>query len=176
LAVFLEAIKTALQKQMMLAFQYTDRTFQTSNRIIEPYKLILKENHWYLQGYCLAKQDFRLFKLSRVSNLKMMNETFTPRVLPPAVSGFIDGMSERQTIIKLLIHESIRDRLLDYCSSEHMEPYTDNRFIVHFPFIADDFGYNLLLGFGDKCECIEPLEVRAEVIRRINNLAELYKP
>lgn len=175
LPVFLENIKTALQKQVHLSFQYSDRNFRISNRIIEPYKLILKDSHWYLQGFCLDNQGFRLFKLSRMSGLKVLNETFIQRELPPPVSEFSDKMTKKQTTIKLLIHESIRDRLLDYCSSEHMEPCGDDRFIVDFPFIADDFGYNLIFSFGDKCECLEPPEVRAEIIRRIENLAALYE-
>ena len=64
--MFLEMIKTALQKHSLLSFQYSDRKGQISTRKIEPYKLALKENHWYVQGFCLHKQDFRLFKLSRI--------------------------------------------------------------------------------------------------------------
>jgi predicted DNA-binding transcriptional regulator YafY len=172
---FLDMIKTAFQKQALLSFQYSDRKGQMSNRKIEPYKLALKDNHWYIQGFCLGKQDFRLFKLSRMSNLEMLDVTFIRRELPTAVSQFTDIMSKKQSVIKLLIHESIRDRLLDYCGSEHIMPYGDNQFIVHFPFIADDFGYNLLFSFGDKCKCLEPPDVRAEFIRRIGNLSKLYE-
>lgn len=172
---FLDMIKTALQKQAVLSFHYSDRKGQMSVRKIEPYKLALKENHWYIQGFCLNKQDFRLFKLSRISNLEMLDATFVRRELPAAISEFTNIMSKKQSVIKLLIHESIKDRLLDYCSSEHIIAYEDNQFIVHFPFIADDFGYNLLFSFGDKCECLEPPEVRAEMIRRIRNMSKLYE-
>ncbi|MET3211481.1 UNVERIFIED_CONTAM: putative DNA-binding transcriptional regulator YafY [Paenibacillus sp. PvR008] len=172
---FLDMIKKALQKQAVLSFHYSDRKGQMSVRKIEPYKLALKENHWYIQGFCLNKQDFRLFKLSRISNLEMLDATFVRRELPAAISEFTNIMSKKQSVIKLLIHESIKDRLLDYCSSEHIIAYEDNQFIVHFPFIADDFGYNLLFSFGDKCECLEPPEVRAEMIRRIRNMSKLYE-
>ncbi|MGM1047256.1 MAG: helix-turn-helix transcriptional regulator [Bacillota bacterium] len=173
--LFLDVIKSSLQKQTLLSFQYSDRKGNISNRKIEPYKLALKDNHWYVQGFCLEKQDFRLFKLSRISNLIMLDEIFIPRKLPTSISEFTDVMAKKQTEIKLLIHESILDRVQDYCSSEHIIPYGDNQFIVRFPFITDDFGYNLLFSFGDKCECLEPLEVRAEMIRRIENMIKLYK-
>ncbi|WP_025684647.1 helix-turn-helix transcriptional regulator [Paenibacillus maysiensis] len=175
LQMFLEMIKTAFQKHSLLSFQYSDRKGQMSTRKIEPYKLALKENHWYVQGFCLHKQDFRLFKLSRMSHLEVLDKTFTRRELPESVSEFTSIMSQRQRPIQLLIHETLRDRMLDYCSSEHITPYGDHHFIVHFPFIADDFGYHLLLSFGDQCEYLEPPDIRAEMIRRIERMSQRYK-
>lgn len=175
LPALLETIKTAMQKQMHLSFQYSDRNNHTSHRKIEAYKLMLKDNHWYLQGFCLDRQDFRLFKLSRMSELEMLKETFVLRELPPIVSKFTHQMADKQTSITLRIHESIKDKVLDYCSNEHMEPFGNEQFLVRFPFIADDFGYNLLFSFGDKCECLEPPEVRTEMIRKIENLSMLYE-
>lgn len=46
--------------------------------------------------------------------------------------------------------------------------------MVDFPFLEDEFGYNLLLSLGDKCECLEPAHVRDEVITRIKNLLKVY--
>ncbi|OAB44698.1 helix-turn-helix transcriptional regulator [Paenibacillus glacialis] len=173
--LFLDVIKISFQKQNLLSFLYSDRKGNISSRKIEPYKLVLKENHWYVQGFCLEKQDFRLFKLFRISNLIMLDEIFIPRKLPTTISEFTDVMTKKQTEIKLLIHESILDWVQHYCSSEHIIPYGDNQFIVHFPFIVDDFGYSLLFSFGDKCECLEPLEVRTEMIRRVRNMKKLYE-
>lgn len=64
IAAYLKTIKTALQKQKLLSFHYSDRYNNVSARTIEPYRLILKDNHWYIHGYCHERQDFRLFKLS----------------------------------------------------------------------------------------------------------------
>ena len=36
-------------------------------RFVEPYQLILKSNHWYFQGYCHTRNDYRLFRLSRMT-------------------------------------------------------------------------------------------------------------
>ena len=43
------------------------------------------------------------------------------------------------------------------------------------PFIENDYYYGILLGFGDKCECLEPLSIRAEMKRRIQNIAAIYE-
>jgi predicted DNA-binding transcriptional regulator YafY len=64
--------------------------------------------------------------------------------------------------------------MVEHCGEENIEVYGDNKLIVSFPFVEDEFGYNLLLGFGDKCECLEPAHVREEIVRRINNLLKNY--
>ena len=79
-----------------------------------------------------------------------------------------------QKDIKIRIHQSVMDRVLDYCTYEHFSPDGDARYIVRFPFIENEYYYNILLGFGDKCECLEPLLIRTEMKRRIQDIAKIY--
>lgn len=171
----MEIIKNALQKQVLLSFNYSDRKGAISLRQVEPYRLILKGNHWYLQAYCRGRKDFRLFKLSRMEELVILGERFEPRELPEFSSEFSKEMAGRQFNILLRIHESIKDNVLDYCNREQITPCGNEQYLVQLPFIADDAGYNLLFSFGDKCECIEPQEVRMEMLGRIRQLASLYE-
>jgi predicted DNA-binding transcriptional regulator YafY len=60
-------------------------------------------------------------------------------------------------------------------TSETRSVEVDNKFIAYFPFIEDDFSYGMILRLGDKCECLEPENVRLEVIRRVENLLSIYK-
>lgn len=171
---YLNMAKTALQEQRILSFGYSDRYGNISTRTIEPHQLILKDNYWYIQGFCFAKNDFRLFKLSRISDLKLSENTFVPRAFHRPLSGFTEKMSQRQSDIKLRVHKSIMDKVLEYCSFERFSKEIDGYYVVDFPFINDDFGYNLLFSFGDKCECLEPDNVRCEMKRRIKHIAALY--
>ena len=84
-------------------------------------------------------------------------------------------LAAMQTNIKIRIHHSIMDRVLDYCTIEHFTPDGEEHYIVSFPFIENDFYYEILLSFGDKCECLEPNRVREEMKGRIQDIAGLYK-
>ena len=77
--------------------------------------------------------------------------------------------------IKIRIHYSIMDRVLDYCSYEQFTPDGDEYYIVSFPFIEKAYYYDMLLSFGKQCECLEPPHVRAEMRRRIQEIAHLYE-
>ncbi|MFZ5967324.1 MAG: helix-turn-helix transcriptional regulator [Bacillota bacterium] len=171
----LERIKKALNEGKYLSFKYSDRSNKKSHRTVEPYQLVLKTSNWYLRGYCTSKQDFRIFKLSRISALEILDETFIPREFNPKPLDGSDWIEKRIITIKLLVDESLGERMVEFCGEENVEPYGNNKLIVNFPFVEDELGYNLLLSFGNKCECLEPENVRGEIIRRIKDLLDVYK-
>lgn len=171
---YLEMIKEGLQENKLLSFEYVAHHGNRTKRIVEPYQLVLKGSHWYLQAYCRKRNDFRLFRLSRMSNLQMQEEIFTPRHYQKPQLDFDDILTSMQTKIKLRIHKSVMDRVLDFCSYEDFSPDDDGYYIVDFPFVENEYHYDILLGFGDKCECLEPVQIREKMKRRIQDMAALY--
>ena len=172
---YLAIIKTALQESKLLSFEYADRYGNKTARTAEPYQLVLKSSHWYWQAYCLKRNEFRLFRLSRTSNLQIQEEFFVPREYQKPQLDFTDRLATMQTNINIRIHQSVMDRVLDYCTYEHFSPDGDEHYIVSFPFIENDYYYNILFGFGDKCECLDPLHIRTEMKRRIHDIATIYE-
>lgn len=170
-----ERIKTALQENRLLSFHYTAHHGDKTARTAEPYQLVWKSNHWYLQGYCHKRNDFRLFRLSRMADLQLQEETFVPRELQKPQLDFAGMLETMQTTIKLRIHRSVLDRVLDYCSFEDVSPDGGEHYIVRFPFLENEYYYDILLSFGNQCECLEPPQIRAEMKRRIQEIAALYE-
>lgn len=173
--LYLKIIKTALQESRLLSFEYVAHRGERTTRTVEPYQLVLKNNHWYFQGYCYKRNDFRLFRLSRISNLQIEKETFIPRDFPKTSLDFEEIFENVPIRIKLRVHKSVMDRVLDYCPYEHFSPAGDEYYIVDFPFIENDYNYDILLSFGTKCECLAPLHIRTEMKRKIHDLTTIYK-
>ena len=172
---YLEMIQTALQDCRLLSFEYTAHRGNKTVRTVEPYQLVLKSGHWYFYGYCYRRTDYRLFRLSRMSNLKMKPDTFVPRSYQKPILEFEELLTAMQTEVKIRIHKSILDRVLEYCAQDHFVPDGEEHYFVNFPFIENEYYYDILLGFGDKCECLEPLHIRAEMKRKIQNIAAMYR-
>lgn len=171
----LEMIRTALEEHKLLSFDYIGHHGKQTTRSVEPYQLVVKSSHWYLQAYCHQRNDFRLFKLSRMLNLKMQEQTFTPRAYQKPPLNFNDMAATLQTDIKLRIHRSIMDRVLKYCPYERFSPDGDIDYIVNFPFIENDYHYDILLSFGEQCQCLEPAHVREEMKQKLRRIAALYE-
>lgn len=172
---YLNRVKTALAENRLLSFDYVDRHGNKTTRTAEPYQLVLKSSHWYFQGYCLTRNDFRLFRLTRTSNLKIEKETFTPRNPPKPILDFAETLETLQTRIKIRIHKSVMDRVIDFCAYDQLTPDGEEHYMADFPFIENEYYYNMLFSFGERCECLAPPHVRAEMKRRIQGLASLYE-
>lgn len=172
---YLELIKTAMQERRLLSFAYMDGHGNRSQRLAEPYQLVLKGNHWYVQGYCRERNDYRLFRLSRMTGLRMLRETYAPRDYQKPVLDFDKTLETMRTDITLRVHRSVLDRVLEHCTEDRVTADGEDYFLVRYPFVERDYYYDLLLGFGAQCECLAPAHVRAELRRRCRALAALYE-
>ena len=104
----------------------------------------------------------------------MRQKTFIPRDYQKPILDFEEILTAMQTEIKIRIHKSILDRVLEYCTYNHFMPDGDEHYVVDFPFIENEYYYDILLGFGGKCECVEPPHIRKEMKRRIYDIAAIY--
>ncbi|MDY6396296.1 MAG: YafY family protein [Treponema sp.] len=170
----LEIIKKALQENMLLIFTYIDGHGTKTSRTVEPYQLVFKSRAWYVQTFCRLKNDYRLFRLSRMTELKMLEETFTPREYQKPFLDFEETARSLQTDIKIRIHKSVLDRILDFCPYERLSQDGEDYYLADYPFFDSDYYYDMLLSLGDKCEILEPAHVREKLKQKIKNLAEIY--
>lgn len=171
---YLQMIKAALEDYKLLSFEYIAHHGNKTVRTVEPYQLVLKSGHWYFYGYCYSRSDYRLFRLSRMSDLQMKQETFAPRNYQKPILDFEEIIETMQTEIKIRIHKSVLDRVLEFCTYDHFLPDGDEHYIVNFPFIENEYCYDILLSFGDKCECLEPLHIRAKMRQKIYDMVAIY--
>ncbi len=72
-------LKHAADRRKSVRMQYIDRHEYPSERLFDPYCVALKEGAWYVYGFCHTRQDFRLFKVSRITNLFNTQLTFEIR-------------------------------------------------------------------------------------------------
>ena len=174
IAQHLDTIKEALQQSRLLSFTYTDGHGNRTERTVEPVQLVLKSNHWYVHAFCRSRNAFRLFRLSRMSELHMLDEAFALRDCPKPTLELDELPEALQTDIRLRVHASGLDRVLDFCPPERVTPDGTEHYLVNYPFIERDYFYDMLLSFGDKCVCLAPEHVRDELRCRIQRMARIY--
>lgn len=173
---FLETIKSGMERHQLLRFDYSDNQGMKTTRTVEPYRLVLKEISWYLQAFCLERNDFRTFKLSRISHLDLLEKAFTPREFQPKPLGKEPFYGKKWTTITLKVTYKVMEQLVDkFGQLDFIETPEVDKIIVEFPFMEDDFGYHLLMGFGNQCECLGPDHVRDELKRRFEELLHIYQ-
>ncbi len=76
----IEAIKQAISRKISLDFSITIKgRAETQSRT---YHLVFKWSAWYVFAYCLDRMDYRLFKLNRLWDLELTEESYLPARFP----------------------------------------------------------------------------------------------
>ena len=84
----IERIQGAIEQHRTIRFTYFSPKGE-SVRTVEPYYLVFHWSTWYVWGWCRMREDFRLFKLNRTTDLAA-GEPFEPRSgadLPNQIPG-----------------------------------------------------------------------------------------
>ena len=65
-----------------LRFDYRKHDGEESRREVEPYRVVRSGARWYLVGWDLSRQDWRSFRVDRMTPKIPTGPRFTPRELP----------------------------------------------------------------------------------------------
>ena len=110
-----------------LAIRYTARDREPSTRSVEPHRLVPLGRRWYLVAYDLDRQDWRSFRLDRLSEPRTTGVRFRPRELPAAdAAEFVRyGMRDLPAghAVEAVVEadaEQVRARVGRWCTVEPM--------------------------------------------------------
>ena len=164
-------IKSAILSKNIVSFTYFSSNEEETNRIVKPVRLLFKSQDWYLYAFCLLRNDFRYFKLSRIKNLDIHTEKFD--------DSFEDAILKKEmphenTVhIKVKFDRKVAFRVYDEINGEIIEDDEGNLYAeIEIP---NDYNlFNYIFSFGDGAEVLEPKEIRMQIKEMINKMAEKY--
>jgi predicted DNA-binding transcriptional regulator YafY len=78
----LMVIAAACRDGECLRFSYRSRDGTDSRRVVEPHALVNLGRRWYLVGWDRNREDWRTFRVDRLSRAPTAGDHFTPRKLP----------------------------------------------------------------------------------------------
>lgn len=103
-------LKTAILSSNIIIFEYMNSYGERSKRVVEPIQIFFKEKSWYLKAYCTEKKDFRSFKIIRMKNIELTQQTFTRKV--QKVQN-IEFLNENMITLKLKFSKTVSNRVYD---------------------------------------------------------------
>ncbi len=170
----IEIMKTALEEKRLLHFEYRDFKNRKSHREIEPYRLLLKGEDWYIQGYCLNRNDYRTFKLLRIQNLSILDTNFQLRDFPAERLDDTQINDKSMVPVRLRVHEDIRDLIVARFGENCLTPDGASHYYADIYLPIDDMACRYLMGFGNKCKCLEPEELRERMSKMVGEVYKFY--
>ena len=172
---FFNQLKTAILEQRIAEFDYYDSKGDKSFRSIEPIQLWFKSKSWYLKGFCLTKQDIRLYKLSRIKNLVVTDAYFNKRDLAAKPDSPMQKKDKSQmAMLKLRIEPELAFRAYDDFDESEVERQADGSFLITVPNIEENWVRGFLLSYGKHIEVLEPESVRNILKEESENIMKKY--
>jgi predicted DNA-binding transcriptional regulator YafY len=117
----------------------------------------------------------RVFKLARMHKLQVLKETFTPREFPPLPMDGADWMNQEVVPVTIRVNLSIMDQVIERYGESNIINTEGNTCLASFPIAHNEYGYDRLLRFGDKCEVISPPEVRDGFRSYVQRILQQYE-
>ncbi len=167
-----DVLKTAVIQCREIKIVYENTKSERSKRIIQPLKLFYKSKEWYVKAFCTEKQDFRMFKLNRILELELLENTFIPRPYPEQKNN-LEKLCSR---IVLLFSKEVAYRVYDEFDESQIEYQKNGDLIACAEMPVDTWLIGYLLSFGAYVEIIEPTYLKAVLAAQAQEIYKKNKP
>ena len=168
----IELIKRAVLEVRLIEFDYFYEKGR-SRRRIEPYFVIFQWAAWYVFGFCLERQDWRMFKLTRLWDLRSCDERYTLRDIPPDKRDF-NARFTGDKKLAALFDPSVKYQLIETygldCYTE-----TDDGLFLEIGFTNRDYLISWLIGFGGKVKVLEPRDIAEDIKKTAEKILSRYR-
>lgn len=167
----IELIHGAIDHAHLIAFTYFS-PHGDSRRTVEPYDLIFQWSSWYVWGWCRTRQDFRLFKLNRMTDLQS-GEPFEKRAAP------LPDLSQEKLFphcyqVTALFAPACKWRLVEEYGIDSFSEQPDGTLLFSFGFTDRESILSWILSFGSSAVLLEPAELRKELLQFGAELQQIY--
>jgi predicted DNA-binding transcriptional regulator YafY len=171
---YLQTINSAIVERKILSFDYSNSKGDVSFRQVEPYRLLHKSSSWYLQGFCLLRQEMRTFRFSRIRKLIASERAFMPRDIDFSTLSKEINYDMPKVMVKIRFDDTLKGQLMSYLSDIEIV-HENGKNIATIPILDGDIGIRFLLSLGESCECLEPQNVREKLIQKVEAVLGVYK-
>lgn len=170
----MESILEAIDQGFDLVFSYVSYKGEMTRRTVRPNTMLLQNGSWYVEGYCHLRQSDRMFKLTRMQDLQVIE---AKKVTTPLTKSLDLPMEDKKPPMNVVLHfdKSRLGLLYDYFSKQEIKEVTADYVKVQITYEYDFDIIPFLLSFGDKVKIIEPLELIDMLQMEIKKIKEIYK-
>jgi proteasome accessory factor C len=158
-------IRDALARSRRLHLTYfVPARDETTERDVDPVRLLMVDGRWYLEGWCYRADEVRLFRVDRIEDLVVLDVPTEPRRVP--VRDLREGLfqpSPEDTVVTLELDPGAR-WVVDYYPVEDVQELASGQLLVRLRAADDRWLRTLVLRLGGEARVLDPPEL-AEAVR-----------
>lgn len=174
---FLELLNQAIQRGHTIRFRYTNAENESKDLEVEPVATMYKWYNWYLLCYYPKYEDYCVFKLVRMDEVKITeHENKRVHNLDEAKKRWEESEDKRKVIyIKLFCKACLKSKCKEYLNGSTLEEYENGDFIYLITVPENEqFWFATILSFGDAVKVVEPMEVVSKIKETCHKILHQY--
>ncbi|WP_339818653.1 YafY family protein [Paenibacillus sp. FSL R7-0216] len=174
--VHIAPLHQAIKDLQLITFNYLDNKGSETERTLEPMGLFLKGYIWYVYGYCRTRKDFRVFRLSRIGELRILPEHFVRRnySLQDVEQQFMNQADFKKVRAVLRFQPEMKTRVRDEFGFDQVLVNSDGTLSLITYFSSMERALQKILSYGSGVKVIEPAELILNMQRQIEKMSQLY--
>jgi predicted DNA-binding transcriptional regulator YafY len=172
---YLKCIHNSITEDSIIEFQYENAKGEIRNRKVEPMTLIFIGYAGYLFSFCLFRTDYRLFRLSRMKDVNVLDQKFIRK--EKAYKEFLKESYQSADLVDVILKfsDKVKQKVIEYFGEEKAVIQEDGNIIVKFTYPEDDYIYSIILGFEEHVELLEPAYMRDKLKEKAEKILSSYK-
>ena len=183
-----ELLKSAVIRCKSIKIRYAGSDESISERTVQPLKLVYKSKAWYLKGFCTERQDWRTFKLNRILDLEILDESFQRSKFsePEDTSGGgytlraphtgHSAAPKRYHQITLRFPREMAYRVYDEFDKTQVRRLENGDLIASAKMPEDAWLTGYLLSFGTQVDILSPAYLKETIAKEAKLIYEKNKP
>lgn len=172
----LKLIREGIESKKVISFTYTNTSGEKLSRSAEPLTLVLKYNNWYLYAFCRNKNDYRIFKVSRIRDLILTEEICNVSRDKIDELNFDINLDKKINfnLVELKFNPKVSAKALDAFRKGEIS-YSEDGYLIIKEICPEVEGFfNRILSFGREVEIIAPPHLRSIIKQKAKEIFDMY--
>ncbi|MFW6238558.1 MAG: helix-turn-helix transcriptional regulator [Halanaerobiales bacterium] len=172
----LELIEGAINNNQLIEFTYRSLKGERTRRRVEPMTLVLRGSAWYLYSFCRLRDDYRIFKIYRIKDLKKLEESFKRKRQEFKDSELLENWQREDNIVDLVLRFSPESahRAEEWFDENQLTRGDDGTLLAEVSYPEDEWLYGFILSFGEQVEVLKPEYLREIIMNKAARIKSVY--
>lgn len=167
-------IKDAILEHRFMEIMYSGNQGASTKRKVKPLKLCFKDQAWYLYAYCCLREDYRFFKLKRISELTVLDAHFEPekvgKVLPQSSRDYAQNVKTVRVTLEISPDMAFRA----YEELDNLSVTDHDTLVCTMDVTDESWLISYILSYGSRMRVLEPPEIKERVMQEIEKMRKMY--
>lgn len=177
---FYDVLEKAISASSRIRLKYDSIKSGATERTVDPYFIIFRGRAFYFVGYCHLREEFRTFRISRVSDVEILPDSFLrdSSIQPETYFEGSWGIFSDEPVEVEVVFTGAAAKVVQ-SATHHPDEKVE-------PLGAESVRYTVttrgaqeiqrwILGFGDEAEVQAPSELRENLLRISRRLSDRYR-